>query len=90
MTKMDWRKARRERPEGAMSLLDYKRRLRAINDAAVARSKVTVTSYAAHVRGVSWPIYVTVPDPHQPAGLRVRCFKDRQEADAAGFEWIGR
>lgn len=87
MTKMDWRKARRDRPASPVSFLDYKRRLRAVNDEAMARSRVPVTRYDA---GVSWPIYVTVPDASIPAGICVLIFKSRQEADAAGFDWIGR
>jgi hypothetical protein len=58
-------------------------RLRREGDALVA-------AYTGPINHATWPIYVTVPDASKPAGIRVLMFKDRQEADAAGFDWIGR
>jgi len=47
---------------------------------------ISITRYAL---GESWPVYVT--DGAKPSGaLNVLTFRNRKEADAAGFDWAGR
>lgn len=78
------RKLRAKTPIGAYdNYAAMRRRLRAEGDALVA-------AYTGPINHAIWPIYVTVPDASKPAGIAVLCFRNQQEADAAGFDWIGR
>src|SRR3954462_109121 len=81
MTRMDWSKAKRQRPE---SDAERKRRLRQEGDAVMARSPAHPVSY------VRWPIRGPVRWPKSPSGTRPLTFANRAEADKAGFDWIGR
>ena len=39
---------------------------------------------------ITWPISVTVPNPRRDGTLLVLTFASRKEADAAGYQWVGR
>lgn len=78
------RKLRAKTPVGAYdNYLAMRDRLRREGNALVA-------AYTGPINHAIWPTYVTVPDARKPAGIAVLVFNDRQQADAAGFDWIGR
>lgn len=61
-----------------------------VSDADMARM---MADYHAKGRTIStghFPATVTVPDPTAPAGIKLLEFRSREEADAAGFDWVGR
>jgi hypothetical protein len=48
-----------------------------------------VTGEVFDQRRIEWPVYVTA-GLHTDGTLRMLTFKGRTEADAAGYEWVGR
>jgi len=52
------------------------------------QSSRKVVRLTARPDRVSWPIYVTEGRPG--GGLKVHVFRNRGEADAAGFGWAGK
>lgn len=55
-------------------------------------SEPLIRHYAKSIEpAIEWPISVSDgEDPDCPGALLVRTFASREEADAAGFGWIGR